>query len=262
MCTSETKDRGRGGGQPENEMCPFTRRFTLKDSLVVVTMMPDPMQQVRRGECSPGNSQASTISLDTVDQQQWQPGTAPSVDERINEILLTLNSLSAELVNISRERRQDSSERLPVNSSEILARETRIGGEVVEESLTEEEAFQRWRTGCTNVKLNVGGKVFHVSWSLMLQVGRLNFSSPFRCPTPGWVTLPPAPGAMSSWITVIVTTEPTTNSFSTTATATWSTSSTITAVARYISQTTVVRWLLCPTSPTGASLRPALTLAA
>ena len=67
MCTSETKDRGRGGGQPENEMCPFTRRFTLKDSLVVVTMMPDPMQ-VRRGECSPGNSQASTISLDAVYQ--------------------------------------------------------------------------------------------------------------------------------------------------------------------------------------------------
>ena len=165
-------------------MCPFTRRFTLKDSsLVLVIAMPGagPGLQVRRGECSPQDSQASTISLDTI--EQWQPsagGGAPqaSVDDRITEILQTLNSLSAELVNISRARQQESSERL---SPATVAKETRnengsddvdLGGE---SALTEEAAFQRWRSSCTTVKLNVGGKVFHVEWSLMLQVGGKHF---------------------------------------------------------------------------------------
>ena len=159
-------------------MCPFTRRFTLKDSsLVLVIAMPGagPGLQVRRGECSPQDSQASTISLDTI--EQWQPsaggGGAPqaSVDDRITEILVTLNSLSAELANISRARQQESSERLAVESaSTTIPKETRNenGGESV---MTEEAAFQQWRSSCTTVKLNVGGKVFHVSWSLMLQVG-------------------------------------------------------------------------------------------
>ena len=98
-------------------MCPYTRRFILKDSsLVLVIVMPGAGLglQVRRGECSPQDSQASTISLDTI--EQWQPsaGGAPqaSVDDRITEILVTLNSLSAELANISRARQQESSERL------------------------------------------------------------------------------------------------------------------------------------------------------
>ena len=147
-------------------MCPFTRRFTLKDSsLVLVIVMPGagPGLQVRRGECSPQDSQASTISLDTI--EQWQPsaGGAPqaSVDDRITEILATLNSLSAELANISRARQQESSERLAVESVSNIPNNEE----------TEEAAFQRWRSSCTTVKLNVGGKVFHVSWSLMLQVG-------------------------------------------------------------------------------------------
>ena len=128
-----------------------------------------PGLQVRRGECSPQDSQASTISLDTI--EQWQPsaGGAPqaSVDDRITEILVTLNSLSAELANISRARQQESSERLSVESTTTIPRETNDG-----ENVTEEAAFQHWRSSCTTVKLNVGGKVFHVSWSLMLQVGR------------------------------------------------------------------------------------------
>ena len=164
-------------------MCPFTRRFTLKDSLVLVIVMPGAglgVQVRGRGECSPQDSQASTISLDTI--EQWQPsvGGAPqaSVDDRITEILQTLNSLSAELVNISRARQQESSERL---SPATVAKETRnengsndvdLGGE---SALTEEAAFQRWRSSCTTVKLNVGGKVFHVEWSLMLQVGGKHF---------------------------------------------------------------------------------------
>ena len=176
--SSEGKGRRRGGGELEDEMCPFTRRFTLKDSsLVLVIAMPGagPGLQVRRGECSPQDSQASTISLDTI--EQWQPsaggGGAPqaSVDDRITEILVTLNSLSAELANISRARQQESSERLAVESaSTTIPKETinENGGESV---MTEEAAFQQWRSSCTTVKLNVGGKVFHVSWSLMLQVG-------------------------------------------------------------------------------------------
>ena len=135
------------------------------------------MQVRSRGECSPQDSQASTISLDTI--EQWQPsvGGAPqaSVDDRITEILVTLNSLSAELANISRARQQESSERLAVESaSTTIPKETRNGngGESV---MTEEAAFQRWRSSCTTVKLNVGGKVFHVEWSLMLQVGGKHF---------------------------------------------------------------------------------------
>ena len=242
-------------------MCPFTRRFTLKDSLVLVIVMPGagPGLQVRRGECSPQDSQASTISLDTI--EQWQPsaGGAPqaSVDDRITEILVTLNSLSAELANISRARQQESSERLSVESTTTIPRETNDG-----ENVTEEAAFQQWRSSCTTVKLNVGGKVFHVSWSLMLQVGRQDLSSPFRCPTPGWATLPAAPGATSSSITVIVTTELTTNSFSTTGTETWSTSSTTIVAAPSIYPMTVAQWPSWPTSRTGASLKPALSLAA
>jgi len=141
------------------------------------------VMQVRRGECSPQDSQASTISLDTVDQ--WQPSAsdAPqaSVDDRISEILVTLNSLSAELANISRARQHESSERLAGETTSTIPRETRSENGDGESVMTEEAAFQHWRSSCTTVKLNVGGKVFHVSWSLMLQVPNSRLANLARC---------------------------------------------------------------------------------
>ena len=44
------------------------------------------------------------------------------------------------------------------------------GREVRHHSKIGQDPFQRWRHNCDTVSLNVGGKVFYVTWNLMAQV--------------------------------------------------------------------------------------------
>jgi hypothetical protein len=80
------------------------------------------------------------------------PEPAHSVEpDRVAEILATLGSLSAELAALGRARGPAGEARQPA---------------------LEGASFQRVRASSQPVRLNVGGKIFHVSWGLLLQVGR------------------------------------------------------------------------------------------
>ena len=124
------------------------------------------------------------------------------LDDRINDILATLSSLSAELSQISRHRHSDNLTEVTVEGSanprfvetttDSLHRNNNQGERdkrgntpfllllyqsvmssimlfyVVEESVS--PSFEKHRMTSSTVRLNVGGKVFHASWQLLLQV--------------------------------------------------------------------------------------------
>ena len=106
--------------------------------------------------------------------------TAPedtNIDERINEIINTLNSLTAELSEISRSRNNANEVTVENNhglrrietASAVLDRESsNNNSDRLEDS--EQFTFQKHRMNGSTVRLNVGGKVFHASWHLLLQV--------------------------------------------------------------------------------------------
>lgn len=100
-----------------------------------------------------------------------------NIDDRINEIINTLNSLTAELSEISRSRNNANEVTVENNhglrrietASAVLDRESsNNNSDRLEDS--EQFTFQKHRMNGSTVRLNVGGKVFHASWHLLLQV--------------------------------------------------------------------------------------------
>ena len=123
------------------------------------------------------------------------------LDDRINDILATLSSLTAELSQISRNRHSDNLTEVTIEGSanprrvetttDSLHRNNNQGerdkrGSANYEGLSQSRiiplififvaeesvslSFEKHRMTSSTVRLNVGGKVFHASWQLLLQV--------------------------------------------------------------------------------------------
>ena len=123
--------------------------------------MPEPTSvEVNNTDSDPPMSEDSvSVNASMVSTQ--------SVEERISEILATLDSLSAELTVVTNNGPRPHSEVI-VEDLRAIGTEPRVSGRTIEEP--PDITYQHHRSSTTRVKLNVGGKIFHVSWALMLQV--------------------------------------------------------------------------------------------
>lgn len=90
------------------------------------------------------------------------PAAAASstLDLRVARIAAALGILSAELAALQGRE---------LEVEEVEGGEELEGGEEMEVAMGEEAESQGFRQ-CSSVRLNVGGKLFHVSWGLLLQV--------------------------------------------------------------------------------------------
>ena len=95
-----------------------------------------------------------------------------AVNAKLNEILNSLNCLKQELSSLARSSRAGSSiekeEEEGTPSPPQLSPQAPQPGELPP-SPTPAVSFIQQRATCSKVRLNVGGKVVHVSWNLMLQ---------------------------------------------------------------------------------------------
>ena len=161
-------------------MCPFennTKRGSVKDSYIALILMAPqqtPLQQVEPGSPAP-QPEEEVMQQNRTEERGGRAGGSPALEERISEIISTLNSLTAELSEISRAR-HSASEVVTESSGGARRVETAAAG--VEGAAGaggaggsgEPASFSRHRATSTAVRLNVGGKVFHASWQLLLQV--------------------------------------------------------------------------------------------
>jgi len=161
-------------------MCPFeinnAKRGSVKDSYIAFVLMAPqgPLQDLHH--TPPPPEEDINLESETVTEI---PPEDTNLDDRINDIINTLNSLTFELSEISRNRNNVTDVTIE-NSGElrgiatapaVLNRENsnnsgddRLGetGQLL--------TFQSHRVGSNSVRLNVGGKVFNASWHLLLQV--------------------------------------------------------------------------------------------
>lgn len=159
-------------------MCPFeinnAKRGSVKDSYIALVLMAPqgPLQDLQDSTPSPEEAvvPANVTVINTAPEDT-------NIDERINEIINTLNSLTAELSEISRSRNNANEVTVENNhglrrietASAVLDRESsNNNSDRLEDS--EQFTFQKHRMNGSTVRLNVGGKVFHASWHLLLQV--------------------------------------------------------------------------------------------
>lgn len=159
-------------------MCPFeinnAKRGSVKDSYIALVLMAPqgPLQDLQDSTPSPEEAVvAANVTVINTDPEE------KNIDERINEIINTLNSLTAELSEISRSRNNANEVTVENNhglrrietASAVLDRESsNNNSDRLEDS--EQFTFQKHRMNGSTVRLNVGGKVFHASWHLLLQV--------------------------------------------------------------------------------------------
>ena len=157
-------------------MCPFennTKRGSVKDSYIALILMAPqqtPLQQVEPG------SPAAQPEEEVMQQNRTEERSGgPALEERISEIISTLNSLTAELSEISRAR-HSASEVMTGSSGGARRVETAAAGAEGAAGAAgaggsgEPASFSRNRVTSPAVRLNVGGKVFQASWQLLLQV--------------------------------------------------------------------------------------------
>ena len=111
---------------------------------------------------NPQEDESSQLSMNTAAIDNHFPAMSEAVvheggaDVNLEEILSMLNSLTEELRSITLESRAAVTA-FSASHSLTPTRQTRLD-------------FQKNRTAYPTVKLNVGGKVFRVAWSLLLQV--------------------------------------------------------------------------------------------
>jgi len=158
-------------------MCPFeinnAKRGSVKDSYIALVLMAPqgPLQDLQ--DSTPSPEAEAVPDNDAVSNTLSENA---NIDDRINDIINTLNSLTAELSEISRTRNNvaevnvenSGGLRRIETAPAILNREnSNNNGDRLEEG---ELTFQKHRVTSSTVRLNVGGKVFHASWHLLLQV--------------------------------------------------------------------------------------------
>lgn len=159
-------------------MCPFeinnAKRGSVKDSYIALVLMAPqgPLQDLEDSTPSP-EEEVVPANVTVINAAQEDT----NIDDRINEIINTLNSLTAELSEISRSRNNANEVTVENNhglrrietASAVLDRESsNNNSDRLEDS--EQFTFQKHRMNGSTVRLNVGGKVFHASWHLLLQV--------------------------------------------------------------------------------------------
>jgi len=132
-----------------------------------------PLQELQDSTPSPEEEEVAPANIAvTIPSPQ-----NANLDDRINEIINTLSSLTAELSEISRSRNNANEVTVENNhglrrietAAAVLDREnSNNNGDRLDDS--EQFTFQKHRLNGSTVRLNVGGKVFHASWHLLLQV--------------------------------------------------------------------------------------------
>ena len=122
-------------------------------------------EAVFRMVTTPQEGESSQLSINTAGIDNHLPALSETLVQpngagvNLEEILSMLNSLTEELRNISLESRAAVTN-FSASHSLTPTREARL-------------SFQKNRTTHPTVKLNVGGKVFRVTWSLLLQVANV-----------------------------------------------------------------------------------------
>jgi len=159
-------------------MCPFeinnAKRGSVKDSYIALVLMAPqgPLQDLQDSTPSPEEELVPANDVVSITTQHDS-----NIDDRINEIINTLNSLTAELSEISRSRSNANEVTVENNhglrrietATAVLDRESsNNNSDRLEDG--EQFTFQKHRINGSTVRLNVGGKVFHASWHLLLQV--------------------------------------------------------------------------------------------